>query len=256
MGRLSAKPRRTKLKHLPSRGRAKRRSRVRTFLRDTAINGRLPAFLLSVGLSVLVVGLLVSDDFIVQRVIVEGNNVAYADSIVSTSDALGQSVFHLDTVEISQRVVTHPAVVSAEVSAMFPDRVIVRLQERLPALVWQFGDRAVLVDEYGWVIAEGYDPELPRVVLSAGPLPEPNSKLSTELVDAVHFVGNELQSDLATLEYDIATGLIAHLDDGRSIVLGNSDQIPLKLSVLEASMSLANRWTKLDVREPDRPYFQ
>jgi cell division protein FtsQ len=46
------------------------------------------------------------------------------------------------------------------------------------------------------------------------------------------------------------------LVDGRTVVLGNGDQIPLKVSVLQAVLKLPDHWSKLDVRQPDRPYYQ
>lgn len=236
--------------------RRPRRSRLGGFLRAGAANGRLPAFLLAIGLSVLLFGFLFSDDFTVRRVVVQGNNLAYADSIVAASGALGQPLFRLDTEAIAERVAAHPAVASAEVAAELPDRVVVRLHERIPVVVWQRGDQAVLVDDFGWVMASGYDPELPRIVQTDGDLPEVGTQLPPKLIQATHAVRERLGSRLTLLEFAPKTGLTAHLEEGRSVVLGGSDRIPLKLNVLEAAMALPDRWTRLDVREPERPYYQ
>ncbi len=236
--------------------RRSRRARARTFARESIRNGRLPALLLSVGLAVLAAGFLTSSEFVVQRVIVQGNNLAYADSIVAASGALGQSVFRLDTEAVAQRVVAHPAVASAEVSTQFPDLVVVRLHERTPVLVWQTGQRAALVDQHGWVIAEGFDPKLPRVVQFQGNLPPVGRQVPPELVQAARVLGERLGPRLKTLEYDPSLGLVAHLADDRSVVFGTADRLPVKLSVLDAALGLAERWRRLDVREPDRPYYQ
>lgn len=232
------------------------KTRLGDFLRAGAANGRLPAFLLSVGLSVFVFGILFSSDFTVDTVVVEGNKATYADSIVAQSQVLGAQIFRLDTTDVARRVTAHPAVASADVSARFPGKVTIRLTERVPALVWQVGDRAVLVDEFGWVIAEGNDPALTRIFQRQGNLPPPGTRISAETIQAARFLFERLGPSLASLEFEETNGLSAILNDGRSVVIGEAERVPLKLSVLNAALGLANHWTRLDVREPDRPYYQ
>lgn len=248
--------RRPPARHAAPPRRRRRRSRLAGFLHASAVNGRLPAFLLAVGLSVLAGGFLFSADFTVRSVVVQGNALAYADSIVATSGALGQPLFRLDTEEVARRVAGHPAVASAEVSAEFPDRVVVRLRERVPVLAWQAGEQAVLVDQQGWVMALGFDPALPRVVQTAGDLPEVGTQLPPELVQAVQAVQERLGGRLTMIAYEPRLGLTAQLTEGRSVVLGGSERLPLKLNVLEAALSLPDRWSRLDLREPERPYYQ
>jgi hypothetical protein len=59
-----------------------------------------------------------------------------------------------------------------------------------------------------------------------------------------------------TLEYDQPTGLTADFADGRIVMLGTPDQIPVKLNVLDAAMSIQDQWHRLDLREPDRPSYK
>lgn len=239
------------------RGGSRSGSRVFAFLRATSVNGRLPAFLLSVGLIVLLFGFLFSSDFAVRSVVVQGNTLAYADSIVETSGALGEPLFRLDTEAVARRVASHPAVASAEVTATFPNRVVIHLHERVPVLVWQLGEHAVLVDQRGWVIAEGYDPKLPRILQQGGELPAVGKQIPGNLIQATKAIGEKLGDRLATLEYDPQQGLTAQLNDGRTVVFGSSDRIPLKLNVVAAVLSsVQDSWAKLDVREPERPYYQ
>lgn len=252
---MSARARETALRRTAAPKR-RRHSGVTAFLLRSSVNGRLPAFLLSVGLAVLAFGFLFSGDFAVRTVVVQGNTLAYADSIVAASEALGRSIFWLDTQEVARRVASYPAVASAEVSAEFPDRVVVQLHERVPAFVWQTGDKAVLVDDQGWVIAEGYAPKLPRIVEIQGNLPVPGSQLPAQLNEAIRAIGDKLGTRLAMLEYDPTNGLMVQLADGRVAVLGSTDRIPLKLAVLQAALASPDQWSRLDVREPDRPYYQ
>jgi len=236
--------------------RSGRGSRLGGFLRAAAANGRFPAFLLSVGLTVLVFGFLFSRDFTVRSVVVRGNTLAYADSIVAASGALGQPIFRLDTDAIARRVAAYPAVAFAEVSTQLPDRVVVQLHERTPAVDWQVGDKSVLVDDHGWVMAPGFDPKLTRIVETQGSLPAVGTQLPADLIAADRAIAERFGAQLGTMEYDHITGLTARLTDGREIVFGGSDQIPLKLNVAQAALALSDPWTHLDVREPDRPFYQ
>ena len=236
--------------------RSGRRSRLGDFLRASAANGRLPAFLLSVGLTVLLFGFLFSRDFTVHSVVVRGNTLAYADSIVAASGALGQPIFRLDTGVVARRVAAHPAVAYAEVSAQLPDRVVVQLHERTPVLDWQVGDKSVLVDDHGWVMAPGFDPKLTRIVELQGTLPPVGTQLPADLIEADRAIVERLGTQIAAMEYDRVTGLTARLTDGRAIVFGGSDRIPLKLNVAQAALALSDPWTHLDVREPERPFYQ
>lgn len=252
---MKARRRTTHYAHAPER-RKRRPSRFGGFLRSGSRSGRLPSFLLSVGLLVLVFGFLFSGDFPVRTVVVEGNKVAYADSIVGLSGAMGQSVFTLNTEQIAQRVATHPAVASASVKATFPDTVVIHLTERVPVLAWHTGDQVALVDERGDVIALGDDSALPKIVQASGDAPAPGTQVANGIVQAALYVNKTLGATLSVLGYDPSTGLTAQLADGRTVVLGSGDQIPLKVSVLQAVLKLPDRWSKLDVREPNRPYYQ
>lgn len=233
-----------------------RRGRLLAFIADTSASGRLPAFLLAVGLTVLLVAFLFSNTFNVRSVIVHGNQLTYADSIVGASGAIGTSVFRLDSQRVAERIAHYPAVASADVSIEFPDRVVIDVHERVPAMVWQVGDKAVLVDPDGWVIATGYDPKLPRVVQEKGTLPKVGSQFPAGIVSAVEAIRQQLGAKLATLAFDQQHGLTAYLADGRSVVFGSQEQVGLKLSVLKAAMALPDHWSKLDVSEPQRPYYQ
>lgn len=236
--------------------RKRRRSRIGTFIRDGSRSGRLPAFLLSVGLAVLVFGFLFSGDFPVKVVVVQGNKVAYADAITELSGAMGESIFSVDSRTIAQRVATHPAVSSVNVTTEFPDKVVIQLNERVPVLAWHTGDQVALVDERGDVIAIADDPSLPVMVQTSGDGPTPGTRVATGIVQAALYVHEKLGTKLAQLGYDPASGLTVQLSDGRTVVLGDGVKIPLKVSVLQTVLTLPDQWTRLDVRQPDRPFYQ
>jgi cell division protein FtsQ len=217
--------------------------------------GRLPAMLLGVGLAVLLYAIVTSDEFRVTTVTIRGNSLAYADSVVAASGALDHPIFQLDTETVAQRAAGHPAVESAEVSAVLPNRVIVDVVERTPVLVWQTGDRAVVADTFGWVLAETDDPDLPRVYQSGGNLPAVGTRLAPEMVVAVLSLQDSFGRD-STIEFVPARGFSIHLPDARVIIIGDADRIPLKLAVIDAVRERETAWVRLDVRDPDRPSYQ
>jgi cell division protein FtsQ len=239
-----------------SQKKPRRGSRLGGFLRRIIAGGRLPAFLLSVGLAVIAFGFLFSQDFVVRTIIVQGNTLALADSIVTTSDALDQQIFHIDTQAVARRVAALPAVASVEVSAELPDRLIIRVHERAPVIIWQTGDQAMLVDQHGWVLAKAGDQTLPRVLQTEGDSPVVGSRIEPEVIQALLAVNQRLGPQLMTLEYDHTTGITAHFSDGHIVMLGTSDQIPVKLNVLDAAMAIQDQWHRLDLREPDRPAYK
>jgi cell division protein FtsQ len=212
--------------------------------------------LLSVGLTVLVFGFLFSGDFPVKVVVVQGNKVAYADAITELSGAMGQSIFSVDSQSIAQRVATHPAVASVKVTTEFPDTVVIRLNERVPALAWHTGNQVALVDERGDVIAIADQPSLPVIVQTSGDGPTPGTRVTAGIVQAALYVHEKMGAGLSQLDYDPSSGLTVQLKDGRTVVLGDGSKIPLKVSVLQTVLKMPDQWTRLDVRQPDRPYYQ
>jgi cell division protein FtsQ len=239
----------------PDRKRRGRRARIRDYTLQLTRSGRLPAFLLSVGLSVLLAAFALSDDFAVDTVVIRGNSIAYADSIVERSGAIGESIFRVDTQLVAERVASHPSVESAEVRAELPDRVIVRVVEREPSIVWQTGEQAVLVDEHGWVLARGELENLPRVVELDGELPALGTQVPVELVSAAHHLLQEFGSTM-TLEFDEIDGFTVHLPSDQTVALGSPAELPVKLRVVATVRDMNVEWTRLDVRDPERPYYQ
>jgi cell division protein FtsQ len=242
-------------KQATPRRRKNRRARLREHTLELVRTGRLPAFLLSVGLAVILFAFTTSDDFLVDTVVIRGNSIAYADAVVEHSGSLEQSIFQLNSEDVAQSVAEHPAVDSARVRVELPDRVVVNVVEREPAVVWQTGDRAVLIDEYGWVLAEGESDALPWVVELNGSLPQLGSFVDPGKIVAVEYLSEQLES-ADILEYDENDGFKAHLDGDRVVMFGSPDELPVKMEVVAALSSRGDEWTRLDVRDPERPVYQ
>lgn len=233
--------------------RRRARRSIRRFVRRGTVTGRLPALLLAVGLCVLLAGFLSEHEFTVRSVVVHGNRLAFVDGVVASSGALGQPLFWLDTAAVARRVAAHPAVVSADVRAELPDRVVIRLVEREPVMVWRTTEGSVLVDREGWVVALGDDPSLLHVELAGAPLPEPGQRIDERTVAALQTVASALGQRLAALEYGERTGIGARLVDQRVIFFGSGERVLEQLHVVDAVEAAGVEWESLDVRDPERP---
>jgi hypothetical protein len=68
--------------------------------------------------------------------------------------APGTNLFRLSTSAIEDRIVGLAPVKTAAVMVSLPDTVVVRIEEREPVLAWHVGERRLLVDAEGVVVAE------------------------------------------------------------------------------------------------------
>jgi hypothetical protein len=68
--------------------------------------------------------------------------------------ATGQNLFDIATEPLEADLREIPAVAAADVSIGLPDRVSVSIVERKPIVVWQVGERRLLVDGNGYLFAE------------------------------------------------------------------------------------------------------
>ena len=75
----------------------------------------------------------------------------------------GSNVFQLDTSPLAAALNSLPAVAGAAVTVSLPDAaVVVSIQERVPVLAWQVGDKRYIADREGVIFAEADDAtELP-----------------------------------------------------------------------------------------------
>lgn len=80
------------------------------------------------------------------------------------------NIFRMRTSDLAASLRQLPAVLDADVRGLLPDRLAVRLSERVPILVWQAGDARYLVDVDGVLFAR-VDPGAPDPAGTAMSLP-------------------------------------------------------------------------------------
>lgn len=230
-------------------------SRAASNLAALTRSGRLPALLVVAACGVVLYGFFASPDFRVDTVVVRGVALGAPEEIEAVAGTLKEPVVAVDSAAVAARVAQLPTVERAAVRAEFPDRVVITVVERTPALVWQASGVPMLVDARGNVLRAGDRPDLPRLALE-GSAPVVGARAPVERVVAALAITNALVSDLRELSWSDAQGFKARRRDGKTIVLGDASKMPLKLAALDAAMRLSGDWTILDVSEPDRPYWK
>jgi cell division protein FtsQ len=211
--------------------------------------------MLTIAAGILLYGFLLSGDYDVSSVTVEGVRLGDPQEVAEASGTFGRPIFELDADAAARRVAVLPYVERVEVRTAFPDRVRIIVIERQPAVVWQSSSRSLLIDRRGNVLREGADPALPSVFIEGG-MPAVGETVAPEDVAAVIAVREFLAERLAGLQFTAGQGLVARLADGRVVVFGDAERALRKLAVVSEVLNRPERWAVLDVREPDRPYVR
>lgn len=235
--------------------RGERSARIQRHMTMLVRSGRMPAFFVMAGGFLLLYGFLLSGDFLVGTVVVNGTRIGNPAQVVTTADAIGEPIFTIDASESADRVAELPYVAHVSVQTRFPDKVVISVDERTPVVVWRSGAQAFLVDEHGNVLAEQTREGLPGVIDEGAP-PTVGGSIPADRVAAVVAVRETMAQSLETLTWTTTDGLVARLTDKRIVILGDTRRIPMKLAVYGEVARLQESWSLLDLREPDRPYYE
>jgi cell division protein FtsQ len=183
-----------------------------------------------------------------------------ADVVDAAGLALGTSTLRLDLGGAAERVEELPLVDTATVRRLDPLTVLIEVVERGPSAVVSFGQRSVLVDPDGVVIATGSEPGLPTILLQSGRLPAPGDHVSQNpAVANAHRAIQHLPGVIrARVDHYLAMSaddLDLELDDGTRVHLGRADRMDEKARALGAVLEDLDgrRVAAIDVRAPGRP---
>jgi cell division protein FtsQ len=240
------------------RGQHSARSRTRrmgSWFSVLARTGRLPAFIVACSCLVLLYGFLLSGDFAVNDVTVRGAQLGDAREIAGSTGAFGASLFRVQPDRIAARLAELPYVERVVVETRLPSRVVVTITEREPALVWITVDGPLLVDRHGHILTVADNEGLPRVESDSVRL-HPGEAIATGKISAVIALYEEMGRDIQAITWSQRNGLTVQRQDGRLIIFGEPDRFPLKMAVYQEVSTRETTWMVLDLREPDRPYYE
>lgn len=204
----------------------------------------------------------------VRQLAVDGAAATTPDQIATAGGVIGHNIFTVDPQTVAERLVALPTVREAQAWGELPDRLVVRIVERQPALVWQIGDARFLLDESGFVIATNPADDalrgLPRLNVHDLPAPEVGGRvdggpLGTALAIARHAPDYGLT--ITGIDYAPAGGITIvttggnQATGGRRIIIGDGARLDEKLAASAAVLKTEQNWTVLNVTDPDRPFF-
>ena len=128
------------------------------------VAGRVLAGLVLVAAAAALYGMTASPAFRLREggVTVRGADFTSEDTILAAIGLDGHArpnLVALDTARLAANLLALPAIDAdrpdaASVRVALPDRLVVEVKERVPILVWQVGDRRLLVDVHGVVVSE------------------------------------------------------------------------------------------------------
>jgi cell division septal protein FtsQ len=223
---------------------------------------------MSLVLLVLLVGVAIvlfsSDAFFVFDVEVEGNGRISQQEIFWGSGLADKawSIFFLDPREAEDRVLLDvPGVKSAEVSCYLPSRVIIRVEERRPDVIWQTGDIRYGVDDEGVILnmVEGESEEAIVIHdLDQRPL-IPDDKLSPEIIQEVQRL-QYLMPEVNAFNYSEASGVSLFHEGGWLVYFGSSQELEVKVAIMRAlAQEIASSGIEVeyvDLRFSGSPYLK
>lgn len=218
--------------------------------------GRLPSLLVAAACGIVLYGFLFSGDYGVDDVVVRGAHLGDPVEIASATGAFGESVFEIQPDVIAQRLAALPYVQQVDIETHWPSQIVVHVTERVPAIVWRTEESRVLIDGRGQVLAfTGDDVRLPVVESDALELVVGGS-IDPIQVAAVQAVYETLGTQVDRVTWSERDGLTARLQDKSIVMFGYPERLPLKMAVYQEVRATGVVWSVLDLREPDRPYYE
>jgi hypothetical protein len=163
--------------------------------------------------------------FAVHRVDIQGAQLTDRGEVAAALlEGAGPNLFRYDTATAAARLVRFPAIRTAAVRAVLPDRVVATIEEREPVLVWRVGEERFLVDADGLLFARedqsgGLAAPVDLPVVTDG-RPGSAGLAVTSLIAPVDLrVARELGALTPAMLGSAAAGLAVSLDDRLGFVV-------------------------------------
>ena len=216
-------------------------------LSDTGRNARL-----AVPLSEHFDRLILAAGFGIEQVSVTGHRFTPDGAIYDALDLANvRSMLRFDGAAVRERMERLPWIASATITRVFPDRLEVRVKERVPFALWQRGEREYLVDGTGRVLSPvtaGSVTHLPRI-MGEGAAPEAYALLSA--LQRFPAVAGSLEAAERIAErrwsLRLAGGTVVHLPaEGWEAALQHLAEPALAVRLQEAGAR------SIDLRVPER----
>lgn len=259
----------------PFRGRRNSRVGLQR-LWSTWLLGKLLAAALVIGALRLLQYGAAAPELNVASLLVMGNELVSAEEIAESLALQNTNIFVLRGRHLQGILKRNPAIEDATIHLRLPDMVVVAIQERTPAAIWDTGTQQLLVNAEGLVFRDAHPPGgttpglegargwafLPTLHAPAGPSARVGERVDQGAVQIAAKVADrldELALGAARLEYQPAAGVSVVAPGSYRVALGGPDHLEAKLRAYEAireHLRLTRTSAQIiDVRSLENPYF-
>jgi cell division protein FtsQ len=153
-----------------------------------------------------------------------------------------------------------PNIKSAAVTVSLPAKVVIKVVERQPELLWQTGDTVWWVDQEGTIVPPKEEVEgMLRIIDDDRQPLEPGHQIDQNIVRGARRL-RMFAPEVSLIRYSRANGLTVATPEGWPVFLGDGSEMRAKLVVLTSVLAdLKERNVTpqyIDMRNPLRPVFQ
>jgi len=193
--------------------------------------------------------------------VVGNQRVSRADVLARAGVAPNVNIWLQNTRAIEARVEELPYVATARVNRIPPSSIAIEIRERVPFAVVTEGSQAVLVDRDLRVLEPAAAPAaLVTFTLAPGTDLQPGIFLKSQEATALLATYDRLIAARVVpvaLAYDKFGGVVATMRGGIRVMLGDDDEMPRKIALIDPILSQVVRGGKpadaIDLRAPNTP---
>ncbi|MBR4892914.1 MAG: FtsQ-type POTRA domain-containing protein [Clostridia bacterium] len=222
-------------------------------------------FLAIILMLIICIGLLFTPVFNLKVIDISGNNVILSEEIISTSGFnAGENIFRFRLKDAGENIAKIPFVDSVSLQRILPQKIEISIVECIPVAYVNVADTVVIVDDEGKVLSEktpdiSYKlPELSdfkfdKYILGEKITLNSDKNLQKTLEIAKDLYNNNLIENVSSIFIE-NDELCFNMDNDLKVIVGNSDNINSKLTMLKAVLEkLPHGATgKIDARNPKK----
>ncbi len=222
---------------------------------------KMPAAVLLVSCTVLLVCFLTHPAFRVRAISVWGQKLAGAEQIASASGIEGRSIFQVDAGQAEVEIATRcPSIEYASVSSRLPNEVTIEVRERNIATVWETCGERYLVDETGLILVRGEIMGQSVLIQDQDNVDrQPGDRVSQELLSMVWSL-NQCMPGLERFLYSETHGVSVQTAQGWLVYFGTKGDPAFKAGLLGALIAdfetRGIRPQYVDLRIDQRPSYR
>ncbi|MGH2545047.1 MAG: cell division protein FtsQ/DivIB, partial [Ardenticatenaceae bacterium] len=200
-----------------------------------------------------------TDWFYIYDIEVQGTRLLTKAEVYNRSRLEALHLFWLRPRTVAERLEEDPVVARAVVSALPPSLVTIRLEERLPAAVWQSGGSSYYVDGEGVLFGLRGDASAMLVIRDLKDAPvEMGSSVDPAAIRTAREL-TRLIPERRAFDWEAGHGLSFLTDGGWRVTFGDYTRLATKVAAFQAfkeQIQPEQAILLLDLSMPEHPYYR